>query len=335
MRTRHRLPVLTALMRGVAASLTMAVAIAAPATARADASTWPSQPIRMVIPTAVGGNHDLLARLIGEKLTGAWGQQIIVDARPGANGMLATSAVAKAPADGYTVLFSISALIQNVLLQPNPPYKLSDLAPVSLVANYPVGIAATATLPIYTIGDFVKMAKEKPGTLSYGSYGVGSSGHIIGAGLARAAGIQTIHVPYKGEAASFSDLVSGQLTIGYGSVGFYARQITTGKVRLIAVTNATRLKTFPDVPTMAEAGYPGVNLPGWAGLLVPTGTPKDVIAKFSKEVARVLALPDVQAKIYDMGFEPNGSTPEAFADQMKVEYGKWEAVIKENDIKLE
>ncbi len=296
---------------------------------------FPSRPIRVLIPTAAGGNMDLLARTVAEKLQAAWGQQVIVESRAGANTVLATQAVAKSPADGYTALFTLSGFVQNLVLQANPPYKMTDFTPVSMVASFPIALAASTSMPANDLTEFVKAAKDKPGRMSFGSYGVGSSGHIIGQGLNKLAGIDVVHVPYKGEAASLPDLVSGQIQLAYGSVGFYARQVPTGKVKLIAVASPQRLKDFPTVPTFAEAGYGDVNLAGWGGLFLPAGTPAAVVEKWTQEVRRITAMPDVQKRILDMGFVPVGNSGPEFAKDLAAEIQKWGAVVRANNIKME
>jgi tripartite-type tricarboxylate transporter receptor subunit TctC len=305
------------------------------ASAQAPEAPYPSKLIRIVIPTAPGGTLDALARIIAEKMTASWGQQVIVESKAGANTVLATTFVAKSPPDGYTALFTISGFVQNLVLLPNPPYKAADFAPVSMVAVFPIALAATTSLPANTLQEVVKLARDKPDTLAYGSYGTGSSGHIIGEGLNKAAGIRLNHIPYKGEAASFPDLVSERLALAYGSVGFYANQLGTGKVKLIAVASPKRLKAFPDVPTFAEGGYPDVNLAGWGGVLLPAGTPPAIVDKFSNELRRIAALPDVQAKIVQMGYEVAGSTREEFAQSIASDIQKWGAIVKANNIKLE
>ena len=306
----------------------------APAQAQGS-DAFPNKPVRIVIPTAPGGNLDILARLVAEKLSATWGQQVIVESKAGANTVLATTAVAKSPADGYTALFTISGFVQNLVLRSDTPYKASDLAPVSLVASFPIAMAANSSLSANNLSELVALAKQKPGSLSFGSYGVGSGAHIIGEGLNKAAGIQITHVPYKGEAASFPDLVSGQIQLAWGSVGFYARQLSTGKVKLIAVASPKRLKDFPSVPTLSEAGYADVNLAGWGGLFLPAGTPAAVVDKWSQEVRRITAMPDVQKKIYEMGFEPIGNSPGEFSQVIASDLQKWGAVVRANNIKAE
>ncbi len=329
MAATHWLPaaILSALKVAALTGVTLSAALAQDA--------FPNRPIRIITPTPAGGNIDILARSIAEKLAAAWGQGVVVEPRPGANGMLAASFVAKAPADGYTVLFSHSALVQNLLLQPNPPYKLADLAPVSMLALFPIAYGVNTSHGVSSLAELITLAKAKPKTLSFGSYGTGSGGHIIGAGLNRAAGIDLTHVPYKGEVPAVTDMLSGQVSSAYGSVGYMARQIGGGKVKLLAVASAQRLKNFPDVPTFAEAGFAAINLPGWGGLFLPAGTPAAVIAKMNAEVVKAVALPDISEKINGMGFVPVGNSAEAFAESIKSEFGKWETAIRENQIKLE
>lgn len=301
----------------------------------AQQNAFPLKPIRFVTPTPAGGNLDLLARLVAEKLTKAWGQQVLVESRPGANTMLATAAVARAPGDGYTVLFTISGFVQNLVLQANPQYKLEDFAPVSQVASFPIALAASTKLPANDLAGVIKLAKAEPGRLSFGSYGTGSGGHLIGEGLNKAAGVQIKHIAYKGEAPSFTDLVSGNIEMAYGSVGFYARQMSAGKVKLLAVASPHRLKAFPNLPTFAEAGYPDINLAGWAGMFLPAGTPAPIVEKYVQEIRKIAAMPDVQSKIYEMGFEPVGNSNKQFANVIANDLLQWGKIVQENAIKLD
>jgi len=317
------------------AVLAAVLALGAVIPAAAQNAPFPNKPIRIVIPTAPGGNMDALARLYAAKFTEAWGQQVIVEPKPGANTILATSYVAKSPADGYTVLFTISGFIQNLVLQSNPQYKMSDLAPVSLVASFPIALAANAALPANDLPGVVRLAKQDPEKYTFGSYGVGSGAHLIGEGLNKAAGIRIKHAAYKGEAASFTDVASGEIALAYGSVGFYANQITSGKVKLIAVASPNRLKTFPDLPTFAELGYPDINLPGWGAMFLPAGTPAPIVEKYVQEVRRITAMPDVQAKIYQLGYEPVANTNTEFAQFLQEDLKRWTKIARENDIRLD
>lgn len=317
------------------AVLATALALGAVFPAVAQNAPFPAKPIRILIPTAPGGNMDVLARLYAAKLTEAWGQQVIVESKPGANTILATTAVAKSPADGYTALFTISGFIQNLVLQSNPQYRMGDLAPVSLVASFPIALAANAALPANDLPGVVRLAKQDPEKYTFGSYGVGSGAHLIGEGLNRAAGIRIKHAAYKGEAASFTDVASGDIALAYGSVGFYANQIATGKVKLIAVAAPHRLKTFPDLPTFAELGYADINLPGWGAMFLPAGTPAPIVEKYVQEIRRITAMPDVLARIHQLGYEPVANTHTEFAQFLQEDLKRWTKIAKENDIRLE
>lgn len=303
--------------------------------AAAQNAAFPTKPVRLLIPTAPGGNLDVLARVVAAKLAEAWGQPVIVESKPGANTILATTAVARAQPDGYTALFTISGLVQNLVLQSNPQYKLGDLAPVSLVASFPIALAANAKFPANDLAGVVKLAREAPEKYSFGSYGVGSGAHIIGEGLNKAAGIRIKHVAYKGESPSFTDLVGGEISLAYGSVGFYAAQLGNGKVKLIAVASPHRLKSFPDVPTFAEAGYPEVNLPGWGGMFLPAGTPAPIVDKYVQEIRKIVQMPDVQAKIAQLGYEPVGNTNTEFAQFLQADLQRWGKIVRENNIRLD
>jgi tripartite-type tricarboxylate transporter receptor subunit TctC len=296
---------------------------------------FPNKPVKIIVQTAAGGNSDLLTRAIADKLTTAWGQQVIVEQKLGANGLIATQSLLQAPADGYTVFMSLSSMVQNLLLQASPGYKLEDLAPVTMVSVFPIAMGSNAAANLNSVEDLLKLAREKPGALSFGSYGVGSGGHLLGAGLNKAAGTQMIHVAYKGEAPSLPDLLSGQLTVTFGSVGFYTPHVNAGKVKMLAVAAPQRLPRFPNLPTFAEAGFPGINLPGWAGMFVKAGTPAPIVNKIAQDVRAALAMPDIQARMATFGFEAVGNSPDEFSQQLKTELVRWGTVVRENNIKLE
>lgn len=322
-------------VRRTALAAASVVLLCSTTTVMAQPAKFPNKPIRFVIPTAPGGNLDLLARIIADKLTLAWGQQVIVEPRPGANTILASTAVARSSADGYTVLLTVSGFVQNLVLQTPSPYKLEDFVPVSEVVSFPVALAASTSLPANDLAGVIKLAKAAPGKLSFASYGTGSSAHLIGEGLNKAAGVQIKHVAYKGEVPGFTDLIGGQVELAYGTVGFYARQLSGGKVKLIAVANPQRLKAFPNLPTFAEAGYPDINLAGWGGLFLPAGTPAPIVTKFAEEIRRIVALPDVKAKILEMGAEPIGSNSADFSRTVTNDLQKWKKIVHENNIRLE
>lgn len=322
-------------LRSILPALLATAALCIGGSAAAQEAAFPTKPVRLMLATAPGGATDILARMIADKLSSSWGQTVLVEQRVGANGMIAAAALAKAPPDGHTAYLSISSVVQNVLLRPNPGYKMEELAPVTLVATIPIAFAVSSSLNINTVADLVKYAKSKPNGITYGTSGTGSGSHLVGAALANAAGFNAIHIPYKGEVSSLADLFSEQLTVGFGSAGFYATQETSGRLKVLAVTGPKRVARYPHIPTLAEAGYPGANLPGWYGLFLPAGTPKAVVSKFSDEVRRIIALPDLQAKIQEVGFVSVSSSPEEFSRYIATEMDTWSKVIKQNDIKVD
>lgn len=305
------------------------------AVAAQPASTYPNAPIRIVISTPPGGGNDVVARLIGQKLTAAWGQPVIVDSKPGASGLIAGATVAKAPPDGYTLLVTHAALATALALKSNPIVHLSELQPVMRIADTPIAFTVGTSTGAKTLAEFVAVAKGHPKKMSYGSYGVGTSAHLLGEMLNRRAGIDLLHVPYKGEAPAVTDLLGGQVSAIFGSAGVVGPHVKSGKAVIVAFANPKRVSAFPDVPTFAEAGYPDLNVPGWIGLFAPTGTPKPIVDKLAAELGRVVQMPDVQQRIVEMGYEPSGTATRAFADQLDAEIGKWAALGKEAGISLD
>jgi tripartite-type tricarboxylate transporter receptor subunit TctC len=323
-------------MRHLAAALCASMLALCSASASAqDASAWPDRPIKLVLPTAPGGALDSFTRQMAEKLAVFIKQPVIVDNRPGANGMIAATAVARAPADGYTVLVSLSSLVQTPLLNAKVSYKVEELAPVSLTAYLPNGFAVGATVPVTTLAGFIDYAKANRGKLSYGSSGSGSSGHIMGEALKRNAQIDMVHAPFKGESPAILAVLGGDITAAFGAPGTQAEYAKAGKVRLLAVAAPRRLRDFPNVATFTELGFPNVDLPGWSGVLMPAGTPKAILDRFAAEWVRVVQQPDIASRIFGFGFEPVGSTPEVFRQFIKTENDKWSAAIKGSNITLE
>jgi len=283
--------------------------------AQAQTQPFPSQVIKFVIPTPAGGDHDTMMRIIGQKLTDAWGQPCIVESRSGASGAIAAATVSQAPADGYTVLIGYSALLSNTVLMPKPGYRLEDLQPVGMLALTPIAFGARESLGASTLKQYVALAKTRPGKLSYGSYGPGSGGHFVGELFNMAAGIDTVHVPYKGEPPALQDLIGGQIDAAVVSVGGVNRY--PGKIKPLAVASATRFPSYPDVPTFAELGYPEVDMPGWGAAFVPAKTPKAIVDKLNTEMGRILVMPDVRAKLLELGFEPAPWSPDKTRRFMK------------------
>ncbi len=303
-----------------------------PLAARA-APGYPDNVIKFIIPTPAGGGHDTMMRVVGQKLTEAWGQPCIVESRAGASGAIAASAVARATPDGYTLGVSYSALISNLVLQPaQQPYKLADLAPIGMLALTPIAIGVRESLNVRTLDQLVALAKSKPGKISYGSYGPGSGGNFVGELLNMAAGIDTVHVPYKGEAPALQDLIGGQIDTAVVSLGGVSRY--PGKIRALAVASPTRFPLYPDVPTFAEAGFPDVNMPGFGALFAPASTPKAIIDKLDAEMARIVKLPDVAPKLLELGFEPAGWGPQKLSSFLAEQLALTQKLVATGRIKV-
>lgn len=300
--------------------------------AQAQTQPFPSQVIKFVIPTPAGGGHDTMMKIIGQKLTDAWGQPCIVESRSGASGAIAAATVSQAPADGYTVLIGYSALLSNTVLMPKPGYRLEDLQPVGMLALTPIAFGVRESLPASTLKQYVALAKTRPGKLSYGSYGPGSGGHFVGELFNMAAGIDTVHVPYKGEPPALQDLIGGQIDAAVVSVGGVNRY--PGKIKPLAVASATRFPSYPDVPTFAELGYPEVDFPGWGALFVPAKTPKAIVDKLNTEMGRILVMPDVRAKLLELGYEPAPWSPDKTRRFMKDQLALTQKLIDAGRVKL-
>ena len=308
--------------------------LALPAFAQ-DTGPYPTRPIRLVIPTPPGGAMDGTARLIAEKLAAAWKQPVVVDNRPGGNGAVAYSAVAHAAPDGYTVLLSLSSLVQTALLSKTPPYTLQQLTPVALVAMLPNGFAVGKDVPVATVQEFVDWAKGQKNGVDYGSSGAGSSGHIMGGTLAKAAGINLVHVGFKGEAPAICPPRTVWMAAVFGATGTLVAHAKAGNLKILAVALPNRLKDYPEVPTFSEAGFPAVNLSGWSMAAVPAGTSKPIVERLSTEISRIVQMPEVSARIDSFGFQAQGSTPEAAQRFLQEETTRWSAAIKAANVSME
>ncbi|NUZ06090.1 Bug family tripartite tricarboxylate transporter substrate binding protein [Piscinibacter koreensis] len=293
---------------------------------------YPNALIKVVIPTPAGGGHDAMMRVIGEKLTASWGQPVIVESKPGASGAIAATTVAKAPPDGHTLVLGYSALISNVVLMPNPGYKLEELAPVCMLALTPIAIGVRSSLGVKTLAEYVTLAKSRPGKLTYGSYGQGSGGHFVGELLNGAAGIDVTHVPYKGEAPAIQDLLGGQIDAAITSVGAVSRY--PDKIVPLAVSSPQRFVRYKDVPTFAETGYPSVNMPGWGALFAPAATPQPIVDKVAAEMARILALPDVPPRLHELGFDPLPWGPARLRTFMTEQMAQTRKLVESGRVKL-
>jgi tripartite-type tricarboxylate transporter receptor subunit TctC len=314
----------------------MAVAMAALA-ATATAQTYPTKPIRFVVPYAPGGNTDILSRLIGQKLTEAWGQQVIIDNRPGAGGTVGAEITAKAPPDGYTIVMGSfgNVIVANSLYKRLSYEPLRDLAPVVLVALPPGILVANPAVPAKNVKELIAYAKANPGKLNYGSPGTGAWNHLFVELLKKQAGIDIVHVPYKGIAPAVTDLLAGQVQLAMAAFPAAMPHVRSNRLRALAVTSAQRSGIAPDVPTIAESGVPGFDAAGWFAVLAPAGTPASVITKLNAEINRILALPEVKASLAADGAEPAGGTPGQAAQSARDGIRKWSELIRSLELKAE
>jgi tripartite-type tricarboxylate transporter receptor subunit TctC len=301
------------------------------------ADTWPAKPVHIVVPFAPGGPADLTPRLIGPKLSEIWGQPVIVENKPGAGGNIGMDAVAKAPADGHTLVIGPNGnLVVNPHLYANLPYDVArDFAPITLVATFSNVLVVHPDVPAKSLAELIALAKAKPGALSYGSPGTGSQPHLGGEYLKLTAGIDIVHVPYNGTAPALRDLLGGQIAFMFAQTSAALPQIQSGKLRALGVASRKRAPQLPDVPTIEEAGLPGFEAVSWYALLAAAGTSKDVIAKIQADVARVLSLPDVRDKLAQQGGEPVGNTPAELAALLKSESARYADIVRRAGIKAE
>ena len=315
-----------------------AVALAAGTTGAASAQAgWPQRPIRLVVPFTPGGGTDATSRVVAERLTTLEHWTMVIDNKPGAAGNIGLDAVAKAAADGYTIgMGQTSNLTINPWLYAKMPFDaLKDFTPIAEVAAQPVVLVVRQDSPFRTLADFVKAAKAKPGEYSVAQAGSGTVGHLAGEMFARRAGIRILQVPYKGASPAMTDLLGGQIGLYFGSSVSVMPQVSGGKVRALAVTSEQRLPALPDVPTVAEQGFPGFEATTWVGLVGPAGMPADVVARINAAVVKAVAGKDVQEKLRLDGSVPATGTPQQFDAYIRAEHAKWGTLIREANIKLD
>ena len=297
---------------------------------------YPARPIRLITPFAPGGSTTTVGRVIGQKLTESWGQNVIVDNRPGGNMIIGTDALAKATPDGYTILLTTNAHVINPSLFSKLPYDpIKDFAPVGNVYISEFVLVINPALPANNLQELITLAKAKPGQLNYATTGAGGSGHLANEMFAMLAGIKTQHIPYKGAGPAMVDLIGGQIQMFINNPLTVIGHIKSGRMRGIAVTGEVRLPTLPQVPTFSEAGLPGMDVKPWFCVVAPTGTPKPIINKLSTEIARIMAMPDVQDYLAKQGMMPFSSTPEQLATLMKTDMARWAKFIKAANIRLD
>ena len=321
------------------AALAAALALTAFASAsRAQtAAAYPDKSVRLVVPFAAGGALDVVARIVGQKLTETWGRQIVIDNRLGAGGNIGAEFVAKAPADGYTLLMSsVTTQAINMSLLAKPPYDfVRDYAPVALVASAPLALVIHASLPAKSVREFIALARAHPGELNYFSSGTGTGTHLAAVIFDQLAGVRTTHVPYKGGAQGLGDLLSGQVQFAMSTIGLVEPHVQTGRLRLLGVGSVKRYTRLPDIPTIAESGVRGYEAEQWYGVVGPAGTPAAVVNKLAAEIKTIVANPDVRERFYSQGIEPVYATPEEFAVYIKASVAKYAKVIKTLGLKVE
>ena len=316
----------------------LAVTCTALATAfTAQAADYPDKPIRMIVPYPPGGTSDLLARAIAPRLGERLQQTVIIENRAGAGGVIGAQAVARSAPDGYTLVFASIAShgILPVLQKPAPYDAIKDFSPITLVANTPNVLIANIQQPIKSVAELLAAAKAKPGSINFGSTSLGGSPHMGGELLKTMAGIDIVHVPYKGGGPMLIDLMGGQVQVAFDNLPSSINHIRAGKIRALAVTTAKRWPAAPDIPTMAEAGVPGYESGAWFGLLAPANTPKPIVEMLQKHVAAILKLPEVEKMFLEQGAEPVGNTPEQFAKVIASELQKWAKVAAATGVKLD
>lgn len=315
---------------------TATLAVLAPASA-AVAQAYPSRPIRFIVPFAAGaGVLDIMARIVGQHLGTATGQQVMIDNRPGAGGNVGAEVAAKATPDGYTMLMGAVALVVSPYLYAKLPFDpLADLVPVTQVNSAPLMLIVHPSLPVKSVAELIAYAKARPGQLNYGSGGVGSTPFLATELFKSMAGINVVHVPYRGGAPALADLVAGQLSFMIENVPGSLPLVRDGKLRALAITSRQRLALVPDLPTMEEAGVPGYEMIGWNGIFVPKGTPSEIVTRLNAELVKVLRSAEVGEQLAKLGAVPVGDSPEQFGAFVKAESARWGKIIKDLGIKPE
>jgi tripartite-type tricarboxylate transporter receptor subunit TctC len=312
------------------------IALLQPAPAIA-ADTFPDKPVRLVVPFPPGGPADGLARIVGDQLAVAWGKPVVVENRAGAGGNIGMELVAKAAPDGHTlVLAPAGNLTVNPSLYRNVPYNVErDFAPVTVLAAVPNILVVNPALPVRNLAELLRYAKDNPGKLNFSSPGAGSGAHLAGELLRSAAGIDIVHIPFNGIAPAVTAVVAGNVQLMFAGAPSALPQVSGGKLRALGVAGLKRTAAAPELPTLDESGLPGFDVTSWYSIVAPAGTPPEVVRKIQTDIARILAQPDIRAKLAALGAEPVGNTPAEFAKMIKDESAKWGKIVKDANIKVE
>ena len=302
----------------------------------AGAQTYPSKPIRLIVGFAAGGGTDLVARAVGPKLADALGQTVIVENKPGASGMLSAGLVAKSPPDGYTLLVTAAGIMTIApIFQAKPPFDtFKDFESIALIVTSPFVVVTNPSLPVKTLAEFNALAKAKPASINFGSSGSGGAPHLSGELYKRMAGIDIVHVPYKGLAPALTDLLGGQIQASFADVNLVLKHVEAGKLRALAVTGSRRFAVLPEVPTVSEAGVAGYRAETWYGLSAPAGTPAAIISRLYAEVRKAVDSPELQKRFVTQGLVPSAFTRAEYSALIREDYNKWSKLIKDANIKL-
>ena len=311
--------------------------LTASSAATAQPQSYPSKPIRFVVPYPAGGPLDTVARLLGQKVSESTKQPVVVDNKPGAGGNIGADSVAKSAPDGYTILMgAVATHAINPTLYASMPYDAQkDFIPVTQVASTPNVLVVNPSIPAGNVREFIAYAKANPGKLNFGSGSTGSAGHLAGELFKAMAGVDMTHVPYKGAAPAMNDLIGGQIQLMFDNLASSLGQVKAGRIKALAVTTAKRTSLAPELPTIAESGLPGFDISTWFGIFVPAGTPREVVERLHAEFTRALALPDVRERMLSLGAEPVGNTPAEFAAYIRGEADKYARVIKASGAKVD
>jgi tripartite-type tricarboxylate transporter receptor subunit TctC len=302
----------------------------------AHAQSWPTKPVKLIVPYPPGGGTDIIARIIQEPLAKELGQQVIIDNRGGAGGSIGSALAAQSPSDGYTVLFTLSSHTINPAIYTKLPFDTEkDFSSVVTVASLPQILVANPNFPAKTVKELIEMAKAKPGSISYASVGNGSPGHLAGAIMATDAGVDMTHIPYRGGGPAVTDVIAGQAPLLWVSIPAAAQFVKARKLRALAVSTAKRSAVFPEVPTMIESGFKGFEVDSWYAMFVPAKTPQATIERLNKATQNVLAQPEVKEKLLGQGAEAVGNSPAQLSSVVKKEIVKWKQVVKSANIKID
>jgi tripartite-type tricarboxylate transporter receptor subunit TctC len=299
------------------------------------ANDYPARTIRVLVPYPPGGGADNVSRLIMPKLAAVFGQQVVIDNRPGASGIIAAEFVAKSPADGYTLLHDATAHSVNPALRKLPYDTLKDFTPITLLVVNPNFLVVHPSFAIRTVSDLIELAKARPAQITYASSGIGSAQHMAGALFEYMTKTRLVHVPYKGGGAVYSDLIGGQVQMFFANIASGLVHVKSGKLRGIAVTSAKRSASAPEYPTFAESGMPGYEVYEWNGLFGPAGMPKEIVARLNTEIVKILNMPEVKERFFQLGAEAAPSSPEQLGNYVRNEVGKWESVVRALNIKAD